>query len=59
MKGVILNFENQAGAEIEPRPKYRMGEVGTRFRERTDAVEIGHRGDLFERVQRFVRPFTL
>jgi hypothetical protein len=44
MKGVFLNFENQAGAEIQPRPEYRMGEVGTRFRERTNAVEIGRRG---------------
>jgi hypothetical protein len=44
MKRVILNFEYQAGAEIEPRPEYRMSEVGPRFLERTDAVEIGHRG---------------
>src|SRR5690348_14831116 len=34
-----FKLQNRAGAELEPRPQNRMGEIGTSFVQRRDAIE--------------------
>src|SRR6516164_6852619 len=39
-----FEFQNRAGAELEPRSQNRMGEIGTSFVQRRDAIEGRYRG---------------